>query len=110
MPKKKMVDLDKLYDAIQAKMPSKEIMKKFGLKTSAQVKALYLDALIARGDAKPIQARGARRDDSKESKEIVVNKRGSLVVTRELVEEMGFKIEDGFSVRKTKVGVSLKKI
>ena len=106
MPKKKTVNHDKLLKAIQAETPSKEIMDKFGISTSAQLKSLYLDALVAKGLAAGITG---RVKEEKAGKTIVVNKRGSLVISRELVEEMGFKIEDAFSVRKTKSGVSLKK-
>ena len=109
MPRKKQVDLKKLAEAINAETPTKEIMKKFDIKTTAQLKALYLDVLVDKGQVKPIMGKGGKAKDM-QSKSIVVNKRGSLVITKEMVEEMGFQIEDAFTVRKTKAGVSLKKL
>jgi hypothetical protein len=111
MPRKKTVNSDKLIKAVESGLPSKEIMEKFGIKTSAQLKSLYLDALVAKGQAKGITGRTPKGGRSaKKTKEILVNKRGSLVVPRDMVEEMGFKIEDSFMVRKTKSGLSLKKV
>lgn len=110
MPRKKEVNADKLIKAIQSGMPSKEIMTKFGLNTSAQLKCAYNDALVAKGLIVGITGRTSKGDPTgKNDKGIVVNKRGSLIIPKEMVEEMGFKLEDGFSVRKTKAGISLKK-
>jgi bifunctional DNA-binding transcriptional regulator/antitoxin component of YhaV-PrlF toxin-antitoxin module len=41
-------------------------------------------------------------------KEVAVSKRGSLIIPKELIEELGFKVGDLFMARKTKVGISLK--
>jgi hypothetical protein len=91
-------------------MKTPYLLNKFELKTSAQLKALYLDALVEQGQAAPIPGRSARTgNDGPPSKNIHVNKRGSLVIPRELVDEMGFKLEDVFTVRKSKSGISLKK-
>lgn len=110
MPRKKKVDAVKLVKAVESGVPSKEIMGKFGIKTLAQLKALYLDALAEQGQVKGIiSARGRAAAPAEKTKDFRVNKRGSLVVPREIVEEMGFQIGDSFAVRKTKAGISLKK-
>ncbi|MEW5725290.1 MAG: hypothetical protein AB1896_19405 [Thermodesulfobacteriota bacterium] len=86
-------------------------MAEFGIKTSAQLKALYIDALASKGKITPIiLAKRTSTKPARTSKELRVNKRGSLVVPRELIEEMGFNMGDTFSVRKSAAGVSLKKI
>jgi hypothetical protein len=110
MPRKKVVNQEKLVKAVESGTPSKEIMEKFGIKTSAQLKALYLDALVAKGKAKGIVGRIPKSGAGKKDKNILVNKRGSLIVPKDLVAEMGFKEGEVFKVRKTKSGVSLKKI
>ena len=108
MPRKKTVDLKKLLEAVESGRNSKDIMNEFGIKTSAQLKALVYDALVDQDKAKEIvSTRGAA---GRKSKEIVVNKRGSLVIPKDLVEDMGFNIEEMFSVRKTKSGISLRKL
>ena len=110
MPRKKKVDSAKLLKAVESGKPSKEIMEQFGINTSAQLKALYLDALVEKGLAPAIIRRAGKKKDDKAGKEILVNKRGSLIVPAPLVEEMGFKIGEEFKVRRTKAGVSLKKL
>ena len=109
MPRKKKVDAAKLIKAVESGKPSKEIMAEFGINTSYQLKALYLDALVEKGRAPAIVGRAGKKDE-KAGKEILVNKRGSLIVPAPLVEEMGFKIGEEFKVRRTKAGVSLKKL
>ncbi|MBW2062905.1 MAG: hypothetical protein JRI95_15290 [Deltaproteobacteria bacterium] len=111
MPRKKTVNASALIKAVESGLPSREIMAKFGVKTSAQLKSLYLDALAEKGKVKGIISRSIKKGRSaKKLKEIKVNKRGSLVVPREMAEEMGCKIGETFSVRKTRAGVSLKKM
>ena len=41
-------------------------------------------------------------------KEVAVSNRDSLILPKELIEELGFKVGDQFLARKTKVGISLK--
>ena len=99
MPQKKEVDGQKLIKAVESGVPRREIMSEFGLKTPVSVNTYYLDALIEAGRAKGIVG---RQPKVKSDKALKVNKRGSLVVRRELIEEMGFSIGENFSIRKTK--------
>lgn len=111
MPKKLQVDAAKLVAEVESQKPSKEIMAEFGIKTLIQLKALYVDALAELGRTPTIiSSRGAGSSAPVNSKELRVNKRGSLVVPRELVDEMGFEVGQTFQVRKTAAGVSLKKM
>ncbi|MBU2552126.1 MAG: hypothetical protein KKB20_27195 [Proteobacteria bacterium] len=109
MPRKKQVDADKLIAAVKAGKPSKDIMQNFGIKTTAHLKALYYDALVEKGQAPAIAGRGGKAASEKESRQIQVNKRGSLIVPASMVEEFGFKVGEVFSARKTKAGLSLKR-
>lgn len=109
MPRKKSIDYEKLLNAVESGMSSKEIMAKFKINTSAQLKSYYLDALIQDGKVQGIAGRSSR-GLGKKDKDILVNKRGSLVVPKEIVQEMGFKVEDVFHVRRTKSGISLRKL
>jgi hypothetical protein len=84
-------------------------MKKMGFKTSTQLKAAYMSALIAEGKVPAIKGgRGDRKADK--AKEVGVGKRGSIILSKELVESLGFGAKDKFTVRKTKAGVALKKV
>ena len=109
MPRKKKIDSAKLIKDVESGVPSTVIMEKYGIKTSAQLKARYLDALVEKGAASAIKSsrgRGAAKET--DDKNIKVNKRGSLIIPRSLVEEMGFKVGQEFNVRKTKAGLSLR--
>jgi hypothetical protein len=109
MPKKKMGDPEKLIKMIEDQVPQAEIMKKFGIKTSTQLKTAYANALIAAGRVPAIKGgRGARKSESKK-KTVGVGKRGSIIVPAELVADMGFGKDERFIVRKTKGGLALKK-
>lgn len=110
MAKKKKIDNKKLVQEVQAGATAKELMDKFGFKTSTQAKVAYLNAAMEQGIVPEIKSgRGGSGKDAV-SKDVVVNKRGSLIVPKKLVDEMGFKEGDTFEAGKTKAGISLKKI
>lgn len=111
MPKKKTVNAAKLIKAVESGLPSTEIMAKFGLKTSGQLKSLYVDALAEKGRIKGIVRRVPKAAKApKKAKEIKVNKRGSLIIPQEMVQDMGFGAGDLFAVQKTKAGLRLKRV
>ena len=108
MPKKKALDTAKLIEMVKAETSSAEIMKKMGFKTSTQLKAAYMSALIAEGKVPGIKGgRGAGKADK--VKAIGVGKRGSIIISKELVESLGIGAGDKFTLRKTKLGIALKK-
>jgi hypothetical protein len=108
MPKKKALDTAKLIEMVKAETPSAEIMKKMGFKTSTQLKAAYMSALIAEGKVPAIiGGRGAGK--ASKVKAVSVGKRGSIVIAKDLVESLGIGAGDKFTLRKTKLGIALKK-
>ncbi len=109
MPQKKEIDNKALIKAVESEMSRREIMAQFGFKAPGQVTTHYLDALVEAGRAKGIVGRQPTAKSGKKAKVLKVNQRGSLVVRRELIEEMGFSIGENFSIRKTKEGMSLKR-
>ena len=79
---------------MESKRNSRDIMTEFGIKTQAQLKSLYVDALVEQGRITAIvRSRGRKKAEGSKKEVLKVNKRGSLIVTRELVEQMGFKLE-----------------
>ena len=109
MPAKKKIDYTKLIKLVESGKHQAEIMKEFAFKTAAQFKTHYLSALIKAGKAPEIQtARTTAK--AAPAKEAFVSKRGSVVIAKGLIEEMGFAEGDKFAVRKTKAGISLKKL
>ena len=109
MPAKKKVDYAKLLKAVESGKPQADIIKEFKFKTAAQFKSHYLSALMESGKAPEIQT---SRTSAKAApaREVFVSKRGSVVISKAIIEEMGFAVGDKFAVRKTKSGISLKQI
>jgi hypothetical protein len=108
MPKKKALDTAKLIEMVKAETSSAEIMKKMGFKTSTQLKTAYMSALIAEGKVPAIKG-GRSAGKADKVKAIGVGKRGSIIISKELVESLGIGAKDKFTVRKTKAGIALKK-
>jgi len=106
---KKKVDYTKLLKLIESGKHQAEIMKVFAFKTAAQFKNHYLSALMKAGKAPEIKTSRASAKATP-AKEAFVSKRGSVVVSKALISEMGFAEGDKFAVRKTKAGISLKKL
>ncbi|MEJ2023769.1 MAG: hypothetical protein P8Y00_01885 [Deltaproteobacteria bacterium] len=102
------IDSQELIDMVNSGTPQKEIMEKFGIKTSDQITIEYANALMEIGKSPRIKSDRAPAK-KKVSREIFVGKRGSLIVPRDLVSELGFQEGDCFTVRKSKVGISLSK-
>ena len=103
------IDPAKLVEAVQSGKPQGEVMKQFNFKSATQFKSHYLNALIETGKAPEIKV-GRASSKAASTKDVAVSKRGSVVIAKALVDEMGFAIGDRFAVRKTKSGISLKKV
>ena len=110
MPRTKEVDATEMISAVESGLPSQEIMTRFGIRTLAHLKAIYLDALVAQGRVKGIVGRRPKAAQSENKNKIIeVNNRGSLIVPEEVVQKYGFKIGDTLTVLKTGGGISLRK-
>ena len=109
MPAKKKVNYKKLLEAVESGKTQDEIIKAFKFNTTAQFKNHYLDALMDAGKAPKIQTKRASSNGSA-AKEAFVSKRGSVVISMGLIHDMGFAEGNKFAIRKTKDGISLRKI
>ena len=109
MPRKKKIDSKKLIKMVKEETPQPEIMKAFGFKNSVQLKNAYMNALIQEGTVPAIKS-ARRAAKPAVSNEVNVGKRGSIIVPKGLVAELGFVENDKFLVRKTKSGISLKRL
>ena len=77
-------------------------MKKFGFKTSTQLKAAYMSALIAEGKVPAIKGgRGAGK--AAKVKTIGVGKRGSIIIAKESIENLGIGADDKFTVERRRL-------
>ena len=107
MPRKKAIDTKAMIKAVENGETSADIMKKFGFKTSTQLKTAYMNALIENGKITAIKGGRAPRKAAK-AKLLGVGKRGSIVIPKDLVEKLEIDANAKFTVRKTKSGIALK--
>jgi hypothetical protein len=108
MPGKKVFDTKKLLKMIKDQAPQTEIMKTFGFKTSVQLKNAHYRALVETGEVPAIKS-GRRGRKETPVKMVGVGKRGSIILSKEMVEELGIGAGQKFTVRKTKAGIALKR-
>lgn len=109
MPAKKKIDEDKLIEMVENGTHQQDIMKAFDLNTAAQLKSHYLDALMNAGKAPEIKS-GRGKKNVEPTHKVLVSKRGSVVIPKPMIDEMGFSEGCNFTVRRTKAGISLKMI
>lgn len=109
MPKKKAFDAKKLVKLVKDETHQQEIMKAFGFKTAAQVKAAYFRALVESGEV-PALIGGRGPSKAAKVKPIGVGKRGSIIISAEKITELGIGAGDKFTVRKTRAGIALKRV
>ena len=107
MPKKKSIDAKALVKAVENGSTQADIMKKFGFKTSSQLKTAYMNAIIENGKITAIKG-GRGKAKAAKAKLLGVGKRGSIVISKELVESLGIGADAKFTIRKTKAGLALK--
>lgn len=110
MPKKKDIDYKKLIKMVKDEAPRPEIMKAFGFKTSTQLNNAYMKAVIDEGMVPDIKSGRRGSANPKISNEARVGKSGSIIISKGLVADLGFVSNDTFLVKKTKSGISLKKL
>jgi hypothetical protein len=107
MAKRKKIDHAKLVKMVKDKVDQKKIMQHFNFSTATQLKLAYANALMVTGEAPEIVSAGAAKPSNEISREVTVGKRGSLIIPKGLVAELGFAQGDAFTIRKSNVGVSL---
>lgn len=107
MPPQKKIDEEALLKMVQDEVPQKEIMARFGFKTSTQLKVAYTNALMSAGKVPEIKS-GRGRGGKPPKTTIFVNKRGSLIIPKNLVEHYGLKEGQSFEVEKSKTGLAVR--
>ena len=107
--KKKSIDGAKLIKMVEDKVSRPEIMKKMNIKTSNQLTLAYARAQIEAGKIPQI-AGGRGGAAVGDANEITVGKRGSVIIPKDMADGLGIAVGDKYSVKKTKVGIALKRI
>lgn len=100
----------KLIEMVRKGIPDKEIMKELGIQTKASLKKMYYDALVEGGKIKDIMTERQVKKGAPRRRPLTIGKRGTILLSKPLlVEQLGFKKGDKFTVSKRKDNIILKK-
>jgi hypothetical protein len=100
----------KLIEMVRKGIPDKEIMKELGIQTKASLKKMYYDALVEGGKIKDIMTERQVKKGAPRRRPLTIGKRGTVLLSKPLlVEQLGFKKGDRFTVSKRKNNIILKK-
>lgn len=101
----------KIIDMVKKGVPDKEIMKELGIQTKASLKKMYYDALVEAGKIKDIMTeRRLKKTAGPRKRPLTIGKRGTILLSKPLlVDQLGFKQGDKFTVAKRRDSLILKK-
>ena len=103
-------DAKKLIEMVKKGIPDKEIMKELGIQTSASLKKMYYDALVEVGKIKDIMAERKLKKAAPRKRAMTIGKRGTILLTKPLlVDQLGFKEGDKFTLSKRRDSIILRK-
>ena len=99
-----------LMDMVRKGIPDKEIMRELGVQTKASLKKMYYDALVETGKIKAIITERASKKAQTRRRALRIGKRGTMALSSALlVDRLGFKKGDRFTVAKRKDSIILRK-
>lgn len=104
MAAKKEIDYEKLMESINKGETQSEIMNEFGFSNVTQLKAAYAEALMEKKIAKSITKK------KKVNMKVKVNARGSLVISKKIVNALNIDKDATFEVKSTSSKITLKKV
>ena len=100
----------KLIEMVKEGKPDKEIMKELGIKTRASLRRMYYDALVEAGRIKDILTEKKVKKARPKRRALRIGKRGTILLSKPLlVDQLGFKKGDEFSVAKRRDSIILRK-
>lgn len=100
---------EKLVEMVRKGIPDKEIMKELGIQTKASLKKMYYDALVEGGKIKDILTERQLKKVAPKRRALTIGKRGTILLSKPLlVDQLGFKQGDKFSVTKRKDSIILR--
>ena len=103
-------DGKRLIEMVRKGIPDREIMKELGIQTKASLKKMYYDALVEGGKIKDILTERRLKKAAPKRRALSIGKRGTILLSKPLlVDQLGFKQGDRFSVAKRKDSIILRK-
>ena len=101
---------EKLVEMVRRGMSDKEIMRDLGIQTKASLRKMYYDALVEGGKIKDILTERRLKKAAPKRRALSIGKRGTILLSKPLlVDQLGFKQGDRFSVAKRKDSIILRK-
>ena len=110
MPKRKVIDNKALLKMIKEETNQSDIMEKFGFKNTTQLKVAYANALMDTGEATKIKGQGRTKKARPVDTKVTVNGRGSLIITKAIIESLNIPAGVTFEVKKSTKGIALTKV
>jgi len=103
-------EYEKLVEMVKKKVPDKEMMEKLGVQSKATLKKMYYDALVEAGKIKDILTEKEATKKTAKGRKFSIGKRGTMTLSKALlVDELGFKEGDTFTVSTRKDSIILRK-
>jgi len=100
----------KLVEMVKKNVPDKELMEKLGLQSKATLKKMYYDALVEAGKIKDILTEKEAKKETSKARKFSIGKRGTMTLSKALlVDKLGFKEGDTFTVSTRKGNIILRK-
>ncbi len=101
---------EKLIEMVKKGVPDKEIMEELGIQTKASLKKMYYDALVEAGKIKDIVTERKMKKAKPTRRALTIGKRGTILLSKPLiVDQLGFKKGDKFTVVKRRDSIILRK-
>ena len=101
---------EKIVEMVRKGIPDKEIMRQLGIQTKASLKRMYYDALVEAGKIKDIMMERKMKKAASRRRLLTIGKRGTILLSNKLlIDQLGFKSGDKFSVAKRKDSIILTK-
>lgn len=102
---------EKLIEMVEKGMTAREIKKVLGIKSRAPLRRMYYDALVKAGKIEGIMAERQVKGGRSRRRPLSVGKRGTMLLSKPLLlQQLGFKEGDKFSVVKGRDRIILKKM
>jgi hypothetical protein len=100
----------KLIEMVEKGIPANEIREELSIKPKAPLKGMYYKALVEAEKIKGIVTERARKKGEPRRRALKIGKRGTILLSeRLLVDQLGFKEGDKFSVSKRRDSIVLRK-
>lgn len=101
---------EKLIDMVKKGIPDREIMRELGIQTRASLRKMYYEALVEAGKIRDILTERELRKAVRGKRAVTIGKRGTILLSKGLlIDRLGFKQGDKFSLSKRRDRIILKK-